>query len=779
MYIYRCILIIALYFSLHTTVAQSIVVRGHVNNSSTGIPISGAFVSLENTNYSTNSNNDGYFTLQCDISENDILLITHIGYEDTRYFINSKNIKKDIIIVMEQSSLNLSEVEILGKNNNNIPYSIEHINTAKLQSTNISDIGTLISHEPNVGGIRKGSSGVDPVIRGFKYSQVTVQIDDGTRIEGGCPNRMDPTAAHININDISNIKIYKGPFALKYGPGFGGLVILETYKPVFYNNFKNNISIILGGQTNHVGYRTGIRVNGGNKVISYNLSANKNKYGNYTSGNGDIFKASSDNYNINGSLGIRIAEGHVISINADRSWGRNVDYPTLPMDERSDDTEIYKFSYLGTIQNNTINFIKFSAYNSDVNHIMDNKNRPFSDTVVAISKIHASNTGGRLAVNMNVLNGNLEAGSNFEHIFKDGNRYKNLMLQPNLPQMEENIWNNAKITNLGLYAEYQKTAEKINWVAALRVDYNTATSGPMLRLKKNGDVIFENDDTDSEYLNFSFSAGLTWHMSSKSDLEVSLGKGTRSPDMTERFIILLPVGYDPYDYLGNPQLQPETNHELDFGYKHDCKKSGQFSASVFFSYVTDYISAVIVPPSQVAPQTKGVLGVKNFINIDEAYLTGFEIKYATPEKNMWQIRLNAAYTMGINPSATKIIYENGNAVDEEIIKNDPLPEIPPLEANIWLNYKLLKRKLVPELNFRIVSKQDKISEAYYEQTSPGFNLLNFKLNYIYNKNLTVIFGVNNIFNTNYYQHLNRRIIGSKTPYYEPGRVFYTNLIIKL
>jgi len=754
-------------------------IKGKVINSTTEQPVSGATITLESTGFSTISNHNGLFVIHFNPKETNVIIVSHIGYLDTRTEVSKSSLKNGLIIKIEESSLNLSEVEILDKITTKAPYTIESISTLELKETNISDLGKLISNEPNVGGIRKGATGIDPVIRGFKYSQVTVQIDDGTRIEGGCPNRMDPTAAHININDISNIKIYKGPFALKYGPGFGGLVILETNKPVYHERFKNNISMIIGGQTNHLGYRSGIRVDGGNKFIAYNLSANKNSYGNYESGNGDIFKASSDNYNVSAALGFRLAEGHVITIGADRSWGRNVDYPTLPMDERSDDTEVTNLSYLGTIQSKMVNFIKFSAYHSDVNHEMDNKNRPFSDTVVAISKIHARNAGGRFAINLNALSGNLEVGINFEQINKDGNRYKNLIMQPGLPVLTENLWNNAKINNTGLYAEYNKNTEKINWVAALRADYNNATSGPMTRLKKNGTVVYNNDETDSEYFNFSFSAGLTWHITTKSDLEVSFGKGTRSPDMTERFIILLPVGYDPYDYLGNPELKPENNHEIDLGFVRTCERSGQFTASVFFSYVTDYISAVIVPPSQLAPQTKGVLGVKQFTNIDDAYLTGFEIKHSTPDKNKWQFRFNAAYTMGMNPSATKIIYENGNAVDEEIIKNDPLPEIPPFEANFWFSYKFLSNKLIPELNFKVAAKQNKVSEAYYEETTPGFNLFNFKIKYTYNTNLTLVFGVKNIFNTNYYQHLNRRIIGSKTPFFDPGRIFYTNLIIKL
>lgn len=776
---YRLIIISVLLLVIQIAFSQTINIEGCIKNGSTGTPVSGALIILKNTNDFTYSDPDGKFNLACNLTINSIIVVSHISYLPFELSITNKIIDNVINIELEESTLNLNEVVILDRINSSNPFRVETVNERSLEETNLSDIGTLLSLQPNVGGIKKGATGIDPVIRGFKYSQISVQIDDGTRIEGGCPNRMDPTASHVSINDISSIKVYKGPFALKYGPDFGGLIILNTYKPIFHDEFKNTISLILGGQTNHLGYRTGIRFNGGNSIVAYNLSANRSSYGNYSSGNGDLIEANSDNYNITGRLGFRVAEGHVLNLSADRSWGRNIDFPALPMDERNDDTQIYRFSYLTTPSGDNINFIKLSAYWSEVNHEMDNKNRPMSDTVVAISKIVATNSGARVAVNINAMAGNLEIGSNYEMIRKDGDRYKYLIMQPGLPLLTEDLWNKAKINNIGMYAEYLKNNEKINWVGAIRMDYNSATSDPLLRSNKNGDIIYENTDTDSEHLNLSFSAGLTWQLNSKVDLEISIGKGTRSPDMTERFIILLPVGYDPYDYLGNPQIKPESNHELDLGINRNCWRSGHFSASVFFSYVSDYISAVIVPPSQILPQTKGVLGVKQFINIDRAYLTGFEVSHSTPESNRWQVRFDVAYTMGMNPSSVKIIYENGEAVDEEIIKNDPLPEIPPFEANIWIKYKFLANKLIPEINYRMVAKQNKVSEAYYEQSTPGFNILNFKLVYNYSKNLNITFGVNNIFNTNYYQHLNRRIIGSSAPYYEPGRIFYTNLIIKL
>lgn len=772
----RFIILLALAILSQQIVAQSVTVSGFIIDMNTKQPISNAEIEVLNSNQSTISNSNGSFSVKNINQASNILVIHHVSYMDKRVKLNSDTIS--ILVELKPSILNLDEVEIHALFDKQLPFSVSKIDLRKIEETNISDIGEIIAQEPNIGAIRKGATGLDPVVRGFKYSQVGVQINGNTRIEGGCPNRMDPTASHVNINDINNISIYKGPFALKYGVNFGGIINLSTNKPLFYNKFENHVSIILGGQTNHSGYKTGIRINGGNKSISYLVSVNRNKYGDYTSGNGIIIPSSSYNYNVSMAMGFVPLDGHFINISMDRSWGRNVDFAALPMDERMDDTKVGEFSYQITRLIKPINLIKINAYFSDVNHEMDNKNRPFSDTVVAISKIHAKNTGGRIAANINLMDGLLDVGGNYEHINKYGDRDKWLMMQHDLPSFSENIWNNATIDNMGIFAEYQKTYKRIDWIISARLDFNYANSDPMYRNKPSGNPVYYNDNTKSNFTNFSFSSGISWNINDVNKLSIAIGKGTRSPDMTERFIMLLPVGYDNYDYLGNPDLLPETNHEIDFGYNFINDRFGTLTTSIFFSYVTNYISAVRVPPSEVMPQTKGVLGVKMFTNIPEAYLTGFEINYSTSGKTKWQFVFNSAYTIGKNPETTVYTIEDGSVVDESTVKNDPLPEIPPLEANIWFKYKFYNNKLIPEIHVRLVASQNQISKAYSEEITPGFSLLNLKINYVYSTTLHVNFGVNNILDTEYYEHLNRRIIGTKDPFLEPGRVFYTNLIIK-
>jgi iron complex outermembrane recepter protein len=200
---------------------------------------------------------------------------------------------------------------------------------------------------------------------------------------------------------------------------------------------------------------------------------------------------------------------------------------------------------------------------------------------------------------------------------------------------------------------------------------------------------------------------------------------------------------------------------------------------LFCSYITDYITGEMVPESIVKPQTKGVYGVKQFVNINEAWLTGFEFEYHTPVKNKWLVQAIASYTLGMNPLATHYIIEDGQVTGKEEIKNDPLSEIPPFEGTVRFSWKFLGEKLVPMAYIRAVAPQNRESMAYEERTTPGFILAGISLYYQFNPVLEISAGIDNIFDKAYYEHLNRNMVGTATDFYEPGRNVFATLRFRL
>lgn len=765
-------LFIGFLLSFSSLSAQQITIKGIVLDSIKRTPVPLAEILLTTNHTGTVSDTSGRFFLQIHKRTFIQMRISHVGYQHKILNFPCCESDTSIKVFLLPKTPFLKEVVIWGDRNDTKDLSIVQIHAETLKSTRFADVGTLLRNASNVSGIRKGTAGIDPVIRGFKYAQLNVQVN-GASIEGGCPNRMDPPTAHLDLNAISSIKILKGPFALKYGTNFGGVLLISRFQPHFYNHFENHIQLSMGGQTNQGGNKSGVRIFGGNKKCYYELSGNRLEYGDYQSGNGTIIAGALHRTGFAASTSIKVAKNHIMGFSTDISQGKNIDFPALSMDERLDNTRLFNFNYDAKKLAGIVNKLHLNVYQSLVHHEMDNKERPFSDTVVAVSVIDAVNTGFKFSSTFNVLKGTLDLGTDFYYITKNGQRDKYLILQPNLPVKKENLWHSAFVKNLGFYAVYSRNINAFYWTAAFRLDCNKAGSLALQKTLAGGE--YRNDITGSTYYNGSFSSRITWQIDEKSAVSLSIGSGTRSPDLTERFIILLPIGMDPYDYLGNPQLKPETNNEMDLNYRINFRQAGTIKASVFYSYVTNYISAKTVSPSVIRPATPGVLGVKQFGNIPYAQLKGFELSWYSSVNKLWQMILNASYTMGTNPVTLKPVMVNGQVVDELTIYNDPLPEIPPFEMDIHFKYSFFAHKLVPKAMLRLVAAQNRVSQAFLEKTTPGFTVADAGLKYHYNSHFTIYAGIHNLFNKNYYEHLNRISVKNSTPLYEPGRIFYMNL----
>jgi len=759
--------------------AQQYYLQGTISDSQNQERLADAQISIIETNTGTISNAKGEYRLKFSKKGSYTIRVQHINYEDATYGFEIPA-STTLNIQLQPSSILLQETEI--QDSICFEKSFQPTNTLskkELQTLPHNDIGGALRNLPNVDGIRKGGQALDPVIRGFKFNQLNIQGNDGLKIEGGCPNRMDPTAAHFDLDDIERIEVIKGPFSLKYGPSLGGVVNLKTHQAMPMEDKTFTLNALKSWQTNWEGSKEHLDFALGNERIFFAASGNYKKYGDYKNGDQQKVDAAFEKYNMGASIGAQPIDGHILRFSADLSYGRNIDFPTLPMDERTDNTKLFSLDYEGKGFSNTFRETKLKIYSSDVEHIMDNKNRPFGDTVVAISSIDAKNRGGRIEQQIHAFNEDFILGIDAEYIEKDGQRTKTKIMDPSMPIKTEQLWGNAEIRNNGLFAGWEKAINQIMLKAMVRMDLNHAKSDPMVVKAMNGTILYEDMNTTSDFTNFSYSLGASYHINKDFTLDVSFGRGVRNPDMVERFITLLPVGYDNYDYLGNPQLKPESNTEADITFHYDNPQIGHILIGAFYSYVQDYITGVILPPSQIMPQTKGVLGVKQFYNADHVYLTGFEAAYRTPEQMKPSLAFTLGHTMGINPNAFTWVKQEDGTYEEEIIKNDPLPEIPPLKIKFDIGYPLLKDRLKPIATIRLAAGQSQVSKAYEEQTSEGYIVADFTMSYEYNAHFKVHAGIQNIFDKNYYEHLNRKLIDKSGPLWEPGRIFFMNLIFTI
>ena len=714
-------------------------------------PISFAHFLYQNQKGSSNANGE----FEINYLKGEKLIISHVNYGKVTISDEAINaaIKSSKLYLSKTYVSLLPTTVIARKKTANESETMKITSSDKLSH----DAGEFLSQSAMVGGIRKsGSYGFDPVIRGFKYDQLNIVMDNGMGATAACPNRMDPPISQVPLNMVDRVEIMKGPHSLRYGTSFGGSIHFKSSS----NGFSDKASVF--------GRATGSFESNGEIFRTEALAGTKGKFYNvgifgaysegsdYEDGNGDKVASGFNRRNIGLAANLKLSNSQSIQISANSNYAEDVDFPALNMDLREDDTKLISFGHKITFKNSVLASISTSANASFVDHEMDNLTKNLNPRKVnAITEAETKNYAFRSETAFQFKESSLFAGIDYKSEEADGTRSREMLMGSMAGNtVFDNIWQDSKIEKLGVFGEYHFSLSETYFIASTRFEHNSAESRDKAPSIINSVV---NDPSDE--VNFSFSFGATRDLSESLRMGIWFGKAERSGSLTERFINHIPVDVDPYERIGNPDLDPEINYQLDYNVNW---KTDLFALDVnlFASWLRDYISSEI--RSDIPPLMASAPGVKQFVNIDKAVMRGFEINFNQNISNSLYHRLNLAYTYGKN---------------KEI--NQPLPEIPPLDIRYSLGAFLCKQKFIPEFMLRHAAKQDRIAENFGETKTPDFTVLDFKASYLVSDHFRVIGGIRNLFDEAYYEHLSRSVKGSNQPIYAPGRNFYLTLSLNL
>lgn len=610
------------------------------------------------------------------------------------------------------------------------------------------DAGALLNENPMIASIRKsGAFGFDPVMRGFKYDQINVVVDGLQSATAACPNRMDPPTSQIALGRMQKVELLKGPHALRYGIGLGGTLNFVSEAPDFseesdlYGRFSS-----MWEQNGKVLRNEG-KLGWKRKNADMGILGSWSKGSDYLDGDGTAVPASF----MRGSVGFfgdfKTGESEILSLNLNRNFARNVDFPTLVMDLRKDDTWVGNAKFQKFFQRKHLKSITQSFYLSKVDHLMDNGMREIEPRMMdARTPAKTSNGGGRMEGEWHLAAGKLFAGVDGRREKAAGERERTFLMGPNEGKtMVDNAWQEAVIQKWGVFGAYSLPINQGVLSVSGRLDMNQARAlNPTEEFRQQVESISSLQANPGISLGWQSDLNEAWQMG------LWMARVSRSGSLTERYIHFFPVGLDPYELLGNPQLKPETNNQLDVSLHHRSEHFS-FSLSLFAAYLTDYITGV---RTDLAPRLPQSPGVRQFVNVNEALKTGFEWTFEHRLGPNWSQVLMAAYTYG-----------------QDLSHQEPLPEISPLDVRYSLQGSHFGGKLTSLLRWRLVTAQKRVSERFAEPSSSGFHLLDMEGSYRLASSLTVRAAVHNLLNQTYYEHLNRPIGIQGIPLYAPGRNF--------
>jgi iron complex outermembrane receptor protein len=310
--------------------------------------------------------------------------------------------------------------------------------------------------------------------------------------------------------------------------------------------------------------------------------------------------------------------------------------------------------------------------------------------------------------------------------------------------------------SFGFYGEYKRNlSDRLRLVTGLRLD-TTKTEADSS--KANTGLYFDYKNTRSTSKTDTYPSGnvqLLYELQKGTELFVGLGHSVRVPDAQERYFALIRMGTD---WVGNPELKPSRNTELDLGIKHSTDKA-LIKATAFYSFVQDYITVHKQDRVHGSPPRQA----RSYENVDAQFFGG-EV----------DLRLSLTQELFLF-GGMSYVQARKETKPEKNITSSRVAEIPPLKTRLALRYD--KGMYFGEVETILSATQNRVDTDLNERKTSGYGVVNVKVGGNF-KGFTINAGIDNVLDKKYFEHLsylrNPFAMPPNVKVPEPGRTFYIN-----
>lgn len=613
-----------------------------------------------------------------------------------------------------------------------------------------SDLRTdeVVEQLAGVSMIRRGNYAAEPTFRGMSSGQLSVTID-GMKIFGACTDKMDPVSSYVSSNNLKSVSVSSNSNHASQGSNVGGGFDFQTKGAQFNLKKAFSGSAGLGYQTNGNGRLADFNLNYGDSTWAVNLNANYQKFDNYIAGGGEEIKYTQfEKVNFALSASWMLSNTEILKGQLIYDDAYNVGYPALPMDVSFAGGRIYSLSYTKYIKKGTVSL---KAYGNNITHIMDDTKREFVP-------IHMD-MPGRSATYGAYLNTQLKLNKKhtltinpdyyYNVSFADMIMYPNDPDRPEEPIMYMITWPDVRrhSGSLLLADKYQiNTTSQLTYSGKLEFVTSQVFSDFGLRQLE---AIGKDGATPSSYLlgniDFVYQKDFSNHWNGF----LQGGYAERQPTVSEGFGFYLFNSMDGYDYIGDPSLKKEKAIKASIGSSWS-KNYAKVEAKIYHYQFQDYIIGIV--DATFDGMTIGSNGVKIYENISSASITGLEVNFMTRLFEKFHFQNSTQYSYGLDNNL------------------DPLQMIPPLQNTTKLAYMHKNVELRIEASAAAMQNNPRTNAG--ETATPSYAILNFHMQSpfsLFNQKWKASLRVNNIFDANYWDHLDWNSIP------RPGRSFVVKM----
>ncbi|MEY8173801.1 TonB-dependent copper receptor [Burkholderia multivorans] len=621
-----------------------------------------------------------------------------------------------------------------------------------------SDGADYLKTIPGFTSIRSGGTNGDPVLRGMFGSRLNV-LANGMPTLGACPNRMDAPTSYIAPESYDKVTVVKGPQTVLYGPGASaGTVLFERTTPRFERPGMRFDGSIVGGSFGRNDQN--VDVTAGTPDFYGRVIANHAHAQDYRDGNGRTVPSQWDKWNADAALGWTPDAHTRVELTAGTGDGY-ARYAGRGMDGAHFRRDTFGLSFDKRHLGDVLDRIEARVYYNEADHVMDNYTLRQPDPASSMpmrmaSEVRRRTLGARAAATWRFGDAfKLVTGVDAQSNRLDSRAAMGRQNYGDQPwDAQATMWNAGAFGELTWYA-----TEAARVIGGARVDYASArdkraTTGGMMTSRPNPTF----DDDRARVLPSGFvryerdlaSLPVTWY--------AGIGHAERYPDYWELFSAKRgPAG----SVNAFSAVQPEKTTQLDIGAQY---KSDRLDAwvSAYAGYVQDFI---------LFDYASGMMGPTTRASNVNAQIMGGEAGVGWRPLAPLRIETSVAYAWGRNATS-----------------GDPLPQMPPLEARVGLEYTRgawsaggLWRVVAPQHRYAL-NEGNVVGKDF--GPSAGFGVLSLHAQYNLSKTVQISVGVDNLLNKAYAEHLN--LAGNagfgypaNAPVNEPGRTAWVRVSAKL